>query len=341
MDFDPGAAAQPGSGIFGLPHAPDEAQVHVLGVPFEATTSYRAGTANGPEAVLAASRQIDLFDLRFGRPYEAGIWMVPSDGEIRHWSDEARALARPLIERGGSGPGDLEQAQRVDAYSVRVNERVQAFTARTLDREKLPVLVGGDHSTPFGQITQCAKRYPGLGLVQFDAHADLRSAFEGFRWSHASIMHNVLETCAGVAQLLQIGVRDLSEQEHEVIRGDSRVRALFDTDIDAARCENRLRAQARAALATLPNEIYVSFDIDALEPALCPNTGTPVPGGLTWPETMVWLEELAACGKRIVGLDLNEVSPGAAWEPEADDEWDAVVGARLLYRLIGAALGQR
>lgn len=330
MSFDPGGASAPDSGIFGLPHGPEDARVHVMGVPFEATTSFRTGTAEGPAAILEASHQIDLFDLWFGRPYEAGIWMAPVDGEIRSWSHRARALAEPLIQRGGAGSDDGVAVAEIDQLCGRMNDRVRAFAGEVLAAGRLPVVLGGDHSTPFGAIAAAAERHPGLGVLQFDAHADLRPAFEGFRWSHASIMHNVLAECPGVERLVQVGIRDLCEQEHDAIVGDGRVHAVFDRDLFDARHGGRTRELARETIARLPEAVHVSFDIDGLEPTFCPGTGTPVPGGLGWDEAMVWLEELRASGRRVVSLDLNEV---------AGDEWDAIVGSRLLYRMIGCALG--
>lgn len=345
MDFDPDAAAAPGSGIYGLPHGPDDALVHVLGVPYEATTSYRGGTSYGPEAVLAASQQVDLYDLMFGRPYEAGLWMAPVDGEIRAWSEEARALAGPIIERGGAGAGDVSAAARVDALGGEVNERVRAWTAAALEAGKLPALVGGDHSTPYGGITAAAAHVAAQGrrlaVLQFDAHADLRVAYEGFRWSHASILHNVLEGAEQLHSVTQVGIRDLGLAERERIDADTQVYAVFDVDLDAARFDGRVRELARETIAGLPDDVWITFDVDALDPALCPNTGTPVPNGLRWDEAMVWLEALARSSRRIVGLDLNEVSPGPDWRPGDDDTWDAMVGARLLYRLVGAALAAR
>jgi agmatinase len=142
----------------------------------------------------------------------------------------------------------------------------------------------------------------------------------------------------GVARLVQVGIRDFGEDEHERIANSrGRIRTLFDRDIAGARLEGgNLRAQAREHIALLPELVYVSFDVDGLDPALCPNTGTPVPGGLSWHEALMWLEELARSQKRVVGLDLNEVNPGAPRPGE--DSWDAIVGARLLYRMIGTAL---
>ena len=184
----------------------------------------------------------------------------------------------------------------------------------------------------------CAARHPGLGILHFDAHADLREAYEGFEWSHASIMENVVKRLDGVAKLVQVGIRDLGEREFERIESSNgRIHVMFDKDWQRAKLDGAsLRKLARSTIDELPDEVYVSFDIDGLDPTLCPNTGTPVPGGLGWSETMLWLEELARSKKKIVGLDLNEVSPGDT-NPELDS-WDAIVGARLLYRMIGTAL---
>ena len=342
MEFDPNAASGADSGLFGLPHGPGDALVHVLGVPFEATTSYRGGTAQGPAAVLAASRQIDLYDLRFGKPYEHGIWMAPIDDRIQGWNAAARALTGPIIEKGGADRSDDDAVARVDGIGDDINRTVREFFEERLadPSPKLPVLLGGDHSTPFGAIQACADRYPGLGILQFDAHADLRPAFEGFRWSHASIMHNVIQEIDNVAGITQVGIRDLCEQEYDVLMGDAPVFAVFDDDLNEARESGKARELVRRTIQSLPDNLYVSFDIDGLEPTLCPNTGTPVPGGLRWDEIMVWLDELALSGKRIVGFDLNEVSPGPNGDPDGES-WDAIVGARLLYKLVGAALAHR
>lgn len=340
--FDPAAAALPGSGIYGLPSTADDAAVHVLGAPFDATASYRKGAWKGPDAVLRASRQVDLFDLATGRPYEAGIWMAPPDERWFELNREASRLADGVLEVGGdvsSSPHLEKDLARVNAIGAEVNGFVQTATAEALERGKLPVLVGGDHSTPFGAISACAEHFPGLGVLHFDAHADLRVAFEGFEWSHASIMDNVAKRLPGVTKLVQVGIRDFSEEEYERVRSSKgRIVSFYDRDWQHARLSGgeRTLLVVRELLSQLPLNLYVSFDIDALDPALCPNTGTPVPGGFSWADAMLWLEELSRAGKRVVGLDLNEVNPGPAGDDE--DSWDAIVGARLLYRMIGTAL---
>ena len=346
--FDPGAAAAPDSGIFGLTVGQEAAAVHVVGVPFDATASYRKGAWRGPDAVLRASRQVDLHDLVTGDPWEAGIYMLPPDEELAAWNAEASKLADEIIAAGGDVAGKKRlQANktRVDALGAQMNERVRKRVDAILAAGKLPAVVGGDHSVAFGAIEAAAAHFAkpdeGIALLHFDAHADLRRAYEGFEWSHASILENVLRKIEGVSQVVQVGIRDLSEEELQRIRGsEGRVRTLFDHEWASARLDGRdLRALIRKHLASLPKHVFVTFDVDGLDPTLCPNTGTPVPGGLSWHEAMLWLEELARSGSTVVGLDVNEVNPGDAGP--AEDSWDAIVGARLLYRLIGFALGTR
>ncbi|MCP3919494.1 MAG: agmatinase family protein [bacterium] len=345
-NFDPDGPAQPGA-LYGLPHTHDEAAVHVLPVPFEATTSYRRGTARGPEAILAASLQVDLYDLEFGKPYLAGIHLLDVPEGFAVLNEEACALAGPIHEAGGASRNCALQAklERCNAIGAELNASIAARVEAILAKDKLPCVLGGDHSVPFGAIEACAARHPGLGVLHFDAHADLRDAYEGFTWSHASILFNVLERIPGVARLVQVGVRDVGEREVQRIDSDARVDTLFDRDwacnwARARTGEASPRALVREWIAKLPAEVYVTFDVDGLDPSLCPNTGTPVPGGLDWHAACLWLEELAASQKRVVGLDLVEVNPGPAGDP-GGESWDAAVGARLLYKLIGAALRTR
>lgn len=345
--FDPDAAAQEGTGVFGLPDQPEKARIHILPVPFDATTSYRKGTSNGPDAIRAASRQVELFDPVFGAPWKHGIHWIEPDQRVFDWNEEAGAAAQPILDAGGA-VGDskalAKKLARVNAIGAELNGWVRGEVARLLAEERLPVVVGGDHSVPFGAIQACAEKHAALGVLHFDAHADLREAFEGFTWSHASIMYNVLQRIPGVQRIVQVGIRDFGEREHELILGSGgRVQTLLDSDWQRAKLEGVNPIElVRRVIDELPEKVWVSFDIDGLDPKLCPNTGTPVPGGLSWPEAMLWLEELARSGKRVVGLDLNEVSPGnAELAPGEPDAWDAIVGARLLYRLIGAATARR
>src|SRR5690242_12608732 len=179
MGFDPNAASQPGSGVFGLPHTAAEARVVLVPVPFDATTSYGKGAADGPAAILAASLQVDLYDRETGRPYEAGIHMLPEPEELRAWNDEARSLAEPVIAAAGDLGDDPKLAEALatcNAISARVDEHVYTTVSRWLGAGKIVGTVGGDHAVPYGALRAHAERFPGLGLLHFDAHADLRPA---------------------------------------------------------------------------------------------------------------------------------------------------------------------
>ncbi len=347
MAFDPDDAAKPGSGVFGLPTERGAARIVLFPAPFDATTSYGGGAARGAEAIRRASAQVDLLDHQFGAAHEAGIFMEAEDEVIAELSREARALAAPIIARGGAGAGDEDAVKRVDAACEHVRHRVHERTARILKEGRIPGLVGGDHSTPLGAIEAAAQSVEkrskgGLGLLQVDAHMDLREAFEGFAFSHASITHNVVMRAPGVTRVVQVGLRDCGAGERRLVEGSGgRIVAHFDYDwwrfLDAG---EPFAALCRRAVEPLPENVWVTFDIDGLDPALCPQTGTPVPGGLTFNQASMLLDILARSGRRVVGFDLVEVSPGEIEEreEEAGDSWDAMVGARVLYKLCGCAL---
>ncbi|MFO0553173.1 MAG: agmatinase family protein [Polyangiaceae bacterium] len=328
--FDPSGPAVH-DGLFGLPHTAEEADVVVIPVPWEPTTSYRKGTASGPANVLEASRQVDLFDRTFGRPYERGIAMLPIADELRWLDREANELSKPIIERGGAdGDPDLERAlARVNALCRELDTRVEALAASWLDRGRGVGVLGGDHASPLGLIRAVARRHPGVGVLHLDAHADLRRAYEGFERSHASIMFNVHETIPDVAKIVQVGIRDLSEEEHDLATSSPRIACFFDDDLaKRAHAGEPWRDTVSAILSALPERVHLSFDIDGLDPSLCPGTGTPVPGGLDFRQVNAMLAAVADSGRMIVGFDLCEVAGGHAW--------DGNVGARLLYKMIGA-----
>jgi len=338
MPFDPDAPAAPGSGIFGLPFTEAESRVVLIPVPWDATTSYRRGTIDGPAAILAASQQVDLLDRRFGRIYERGIHMLDESERIRALSEEVGELTRRFIDAGATAGSDSETSTllgRVDAASEEVNEHVYARVRSVLAAGKVPGVVGGEHSVPFAAIRACAEHHGSIGLLHIDAHMDLRMAFEGFAWSHASIMFNVLSRVPGVVKLVQVGIRDMGERERDFAAAQGgRVEVHYD-DLWAEELANGVpfATLARRAIEALPELVYVSFDIDGLDPSNCPHTGTPVPGGLSFNHAALLLAALRESGKRVVGFDLVEVAPGAADAPE----WDANVGARLLYKLCGLA----
>ncbi|MGQ0628500.1 MAG: agmatinase family protein [Phycisphaerales bacterium] len=339
MTFDPNAAAAPDSGIFGLTTGFDDSEIVLLPIPFDATTSYGNGAHRGPGAVLEASKQVDLLDHHFGNVYGCGIFMDSAPTGLLRLGRAMRKLAEPIIARGGAGPRDRAAIRKINAAGDRVNAETYAFFKAALASGRTPGLLGGDHSTPFGAIKASAEaastedRAGGLGILHFDAHMDLRNSFEGFAWSHASIMHNVISMVPEVKKLVQVGIRDYGEGEVEFARSHAdRVDVHFDADIAEALLEgSRFGALCKAWIRPLPKQVHISFDIDALDPSLCPHTGTPVPGGLSFNQAAILLNTLARSGRRVVSFDLVEVCPGGT------TPIDAATGARVLYKLCGAA----
>lgn len=336
--FDPNGVGAAQAQIFGLPFNYDESRVIILPVPWDATASYRAGSAAGPEAIRRASPQLDLYDALAPDAWQEGFYLLQNSAE---WSQRNR-IVRPavaeyirLLESGGQ-PG-LAVPERVNGETEALRKWVFERTDETLRAGKIPAVLGGDHSTPLGAMQAALARHPGMGILQLDAHADLREAYEGFVHSHASIMYNALQ--AGIPSLVQVGLRDLCQAEAELIRSEPRIQAFMMHELDARRFGGESWASCcQSIIQALPPEVWISLDIDALEPSFCPHTGTPVPGGMSFGEMSFLLSEVVRSGKRIIGFDLTEVAPG----DRKDDEWDANVGARVLFRLCSlACMSQR
>lgn len=331
-DFDPDAPALSGDPLFGLPFEPDDAAVVVVPVPFEATTSFGRGTAHAPQQVLDASVQVDLHDTDAPGAWRSGIAMLPIPKEMEAWCRSAATHAAKVIQAGGAQTTATKRsAQAVDAICERVNSWTHEQTARLLDAGKIPAILGGDHSVPFGAMKAAFERHAGMGILHVDAHADLRDAYQGFIWSHASILHNVCRQFAPCA-VSQVGLRDLGEAEHRRIQSDPALHAIFDRDVRHAVTRGIPWIDiVDRALAPLPEHVWITFDVDGLQPSLAPNTGTPVPGGLDWHQTLVLLEETFR-RHHVVGFDIVEVG---------NDPWDANVAARLLYKMAGWAIQHR
>ncbi len=342
--FDPTGAGDPNGSVFGLPFTADDSSVVLLPVPWEATTSYGRGTAGGPEAIRAASQQLDLFAVGLAEhglaePWRYGIHMLPEPAEVVAWNRRACERAQPIIARGGEIDGDaalLAARDEVNELSRTLDRWCETRVGELLDAGRIVGVVGGDHSVAFGAIAAHAARHPGLGVLHVDAHADLRRAYEGFERSHASVLGNVLRLVPGVAKLVQVGIRDVSSEEHALGRSEPRLHTSFEPSMRRSLAGGRsFLAWCDETIARLPERVYVSFDIDGLDPALCPGTGTPVPGGFSFAEAILLLEQLLHRGRTVVGFDLVEVAPSGS------DEWDGNVGARILYELCGLALASQ
>ncbi len=318
-----GEAVPSERGLFGFDVPYDDCAVVVLAVPWELSASYGRGTAAAPQAVLAASHEIDLCAVGF--PYQAyrrGMCM--------------RELAHPVIAHQRALLAEQETltaAQRIarsNALSATLNTAVQQETAKLAAEGKLVLLLGGDHSVPFGFLQQLSTRYAEFGILHLDAHFDYRCAYQGLDFSHASIMYQTMTQIDAVHKIVHVGIRDFCAAEYEFMLGlRARAAVFFDHDIYRRSFINVVDE----IVARLPTQVYISFDIDALDPSLCPHTGTPVPGGLCYNDVLLLCEKLHLAGKQIIGADLCEVVP-------APNRWDENVAARLLYRLCALRGGQ-
>jgi agmatinase len=292
---------------------PEAAAAAILPVPYDATSTWKKGADRGPAAILAASAQVELYDIETGtEPYRAGIATLP---EVR-FDGPPEALA----------------------------DEVAARTGEVLDRGQLPVLLGGEHSVSIGAMRAAAERHPGLSFLQIDAHGDTRESYEGSTHNHACVMARARE----LGPIVQVGIRAIDAAEAQTM---DRERVFFaheirdraqadrsDASIDragAARSEAWIdRAEAAQsdawidrAVALLGPEVYVTIDLDAFDPSLLPATGTPEPGGLGWYQVMDLLAAVTAA-RRIVAFDVVELLPQPG--QHASD----FLAAKLVYRLL-------
>jgi len=334
--FDPNSVGLQSNNIFGLPFEEENAQVVLLPVPWEVTVSYRPGTARAPEHIYDSSLQVDLYDSDVIDGWKQGFYMFPVDRNIRKKSDYLRQCAELIISYLIEG-GHMEENGQLCGKLAEVNnggkmlfDWVKEMTGRMLKDGKKVGLIGGDHSTPLGFIAALGEIHSDFGVLQIDAHADMRKAYEGFVYSHASIMYNVLQMIPQVSKLVQVGIRDYCDEEVALIQNSGeRVKTFFDKDIKEGQFEGKSwQQQCQEIIAELPQKVYISFDIDGLDPKLCPNTGTPVPGGFEMEQVFYLFKQLKKSGREIIGFDVNEVSNGSH-----SNSIDAIVGARVLYKL--------
>ena len=317
-----GEAVPASRGLFGFDVPYRDCAVVVLAVPWELSVSHRRGTAATPSAIVQASHEIDLYAFGFAQQaYRRGICM--------------QDLANPVIDQQQALLAELDSlpaaqaTASINALSLALNSAVQHATAQLHADGKCVVLLGGDHSVPWGFLQQLATCYAEFGILHLDAHFDYRRAYQGLHFSHASIMWQTMTQIKAVRKIVHVGIRDFCDAEYEFMQNlQTRAEVFFDYNL-------YLRGFAEVVddiVACLPAQVYISFDIDALDPSLCPHTGTPVPGGLSYNDVLLLFAKLHASGKQVIGADLCEVVP-------APNGWDENVAARILYQL--CALSQR
>jgi len=332
--FDVNSVGNPNNNIFGLPFEEENARLIILPVPWEVTVSFGSGTARSAEQVFKASLQVDLFDRDIPDSWKEGFYLKDSDKKILLKSDYLRKEAELYIDYISRGEivGDnqfmCKTLKEVNEGGVLLNNWVYQQTKALLENDKLVGLLGGDHSVPLGFMKALSEKHSEFGILQIDAHCDLRDEYEGFTYSHASIMYNALNEIPQLKKLVQVGIRDYSQGEWEfLLNNKNRITAYLDKDIRIRQYEGETFKEIVNEIVTrLPEKVYISFDIDGLDPKLCPNTGTPVQGGFETEQVFYLFDAVHKAGKKIIGFDLCEVST-------SETGWDANVGARILFKL--------
>ena len=338
--FDPDAVGVNNGSFFGMPFSRNDARLVLIPVPWDVTVSYGAGTVRGPEAVIEASTQLDFFDPIAEGAWQRGIATLPLSHELAAKSELYRRTAERVIDHLEAGGREtdsvvVEGTRAVNEACRAMNQWVENEVERLLQEDKLVGLVGGDHSTPYGLIRALGRHHEAFGILHIDAHRDLRNVYEGFEFSHASIMYNVLRDVPQVERLVQVAVRDFCQQEADLARTDARIVSYTDLDLSEAEFSGTTWDKVcRKIVESLPRKVYVSFDIDGLSPDNCPHTGTPVSGGLSFNQAVWLLKTVVESERTIIGFDVVEVSPAAGDE----DRIDAIAGARILWKLASLSL---
>ncbi|MCZ7555275.1 MAG: agmatinase [Bacteroidia bacterium] len=278
----------------------ETSQVAILQAPYEATVSYGKGTGLGPAALLEASHYVEFWDQEFHRElcFDVGIATLPAP-------DFGGTTGRDML--------DILEAQ----------------VTALLDLGKFVVTLGGEHSISTAPIAAHFRKYPAMSILQIDAHSDLRVEYEGSPWSHASVMARVIEFFPP-GRLVQTGIRAQCREEYETIRSRG-IHTFFAGDIRRGRYGQSWKERVLDALG---DQVYITFDVDGLDPSVLLATGTPEPGGLLWDETIELLTMVGAT-KRIVGFDVVELAP------RSDLPYSSFVAAKLTYKMLNAAFAGR
>jgi len=264
-----------------------KSRITVIPVPYDLTTTYMAGTRNGPKAIIEASNHMELYDEELKKEtYRVGI----------HTNDQ--------LEVRDEKPEDM-----LRIVSEAVSPGVKS--------EQFQVMLGGEHSISLGMVRELAKKYPHLSVLQLDAHADLRDAYQGTPYNHACVGRRISEICP----LVQAGVRSISKEEVD-FQGSSQVVTITDYEI------KQNEGWVDKVLGHLTDDVYLTLDLDVLDPAIMPSVGTPEPGGLSWYE-IIGFFRLLSQHKKIVSFDLVELSP------QPGNIAPDFLAAKLAYRIMG------
>lgn len=324
-------------GLFDLDCDYKSAEVVITPVPWDVTTSYGGGTSLAPNAIFKASEQIDAFSLNTSDDFIHAYYMRETSPEILNDSIRLKKAAKHVLEHDLNEESDNQLMIEINQASEDLNNWVYSQTKKTLKDGKIPACLGGDHSIPYGAIKAIAEHHGNnYSILHIDAHHDLRDSYQGFQHSHASIFFNVMSSDFKPRKLVQLGIRDFCKEEYLLAKNSSDIEVYYDREVSNTLSANEKSWDdlSKEICSKLSENVYISLDIDGLDPKLCPNTGTPVPGGIDFNPLCQLLQKLVKSSKKIIGFDLVEVSPG---DNSNQSEWDANVGMRVLFELCKAS----
>ncbi|MDD3630092.1 MAG: agmatinase family protein [Bacteroidales bacterium] len=323
-------------GVFGLSYDKSESSLILLSIPFELTTTFREGTLYAPHKIKDASSQIDLMNNLDSYAWQKGIyWDNSNEYFFLNISKSYRPSAKKIIdflENNQLLNDELKNEQYIiNNVCEKASNEISKLVFQILQNDKIPGVIGGEHSITYGVIDAIQNVYDDFCILQIDAHHDLRNTYLGFTYSHASVMYNILNKYDNVNKIVQIGVRDYCEAEKNLVAESDNIVTFYNFDINVQLFNGKsFHDIAKQIVDLLTDNIYISFDIDGLQPYLCPETGTPVPGGLSYEQIEYLFYLISKTNKKVIGFDLCEVS--------GLSEWDAIVGSRIMYLLSILAL---
>ncbi len=339
-EFDPNTITPDNGCYFGIPLAPEDAALVLLSAPWDATASLRSGSSYAPDAIIEASRYVDFYEPLAPNSWLKGIATAPIDYSIQDLSHRLRPDAERVIklhdELGMSVLDNLmyeRRLRRVNEGSVEINNNIYSQASHWFDKGKIVGLVGGDQSVTYGMVKAVGCKYDGVGLVHIDSRCDMHEAYQGFDFSHASTMYNILRDVPQVKKFVSVGVQEFSPIEWERATSDSRVKMFTAQDMWREQFEGTTWAKiVNDIINELPENVYLALDIDGLTGECSPNKSRIMTGGMSFHQVVYLMDRIIASGRRIVGFDITEVSPNM------DNKADMRLVARLLFKMCSIAL---
>lgn len=338
--FDPNGAIPDNGNYFGIPLDADEAALVLISAPWDLSLKARNGSSYAPDAIIEASRSVDFFEPMAPDSWRKGIATAPIDYTIQDLSHRLRSDAERIVkvyDKMGATPFDNlvyeRSLRRVNEGFATLNANIYEQSKSWLNKGKIVGLVGGDQSAAYGHIRAVAEHHKQLGILHIDSSCNLKRCHQGFEYSHASLMYNVLRDIKEVERLVGVGVRAFSPEEWSRAESDSRIKLFTGQSIWSRHFEGTLWSKiTEEIIAELPEAVYISLDVNGLTVECSPHNAMVVAGGIRLPEVAYLLNKIVDSGRRIVGFDLSEVVP------DMDDKTDAAIASRLLYNICSMAL---